>query len=92
MFNFNLFFMETIIKFMHYLIASVFTVIAFCLDVIFKLTLGIIFGVFAVILICIYPLIKNYYAPQWICFLYDYVVIPYKSICVKVWHLWTENV
>lgn len=84
--------METIIRFMHYFIASVFTVTAFILDVIFKLTLGIIFGIFAILLICIYPLVKNWHAPRWINNLYDYVVTSRKSICVKVWNLWTEEV
>lgn len=84
--------METIFRFLHYSIALMFTATAFVLDVIFKLALGIIFGVFAILLICIYPLVKNWHAPTWICYLYDYVVTPNKSICVKVWNLWTEEV
>ena len=84
--------METIIRFIHYLIAALFTTAALILDVIFKLTLGFILGVFAILLICIYPLVKNWTAPAWISYLYEYVVTPHKSICVKVWNLWTEEV
>lgn len=84
--------METIFKFMHYFIASVFTVLAFILDVIFKVALGIIFGVFTVLLICIFPLVKDWRAPRWISNLYEYVVTSRKSLCVKIWNLWTEKV
>ena len=84
--------METIIKFMHYSIAMLFTAVAFCFDVVFKFALALIFCAFAVILICIWPFInKKWCAPDWVAFLYDYLTKLHYSLYIKTWELWTEG-
>lgn len=79
--------MEKIFTCVHTVIRSINTLLAFiCVDIPLKAILFLVFVCLGILSSIIYPISKNWIAPDWVESLYDYLTKEF--IAVKVWNLW----
>lgn len=79
--------MEKIFTCIHIVVRSIVTVVSFiCIDIPLKTLLFVSFVCLGILMSIIYPIVKNWIAPDWVGNIYDYLTKHF--IAVEVWNLW----